>query len=494
MTGQFHRRAVLGGLLAGVAAPALAGAPSTSLRPPPRGGWPPPDYGEDLGRATVERMIRETNLSGRVAYAVVDVETGEMLANRQGMAPMPPASVAKALTTLYALDRLGHDHRFTTEVVTTGPVEDGVVKGDLALVGSGDPGLDTDDLYALAQQLKEAGIRAVDGRFLVWGGAIPTGPMIDPDQPVQVGYNPSFGGLNLNFNRVHFEWARKSGDYTVTMEARGERASPATALARMEIVDRRGPVYDYRADRGVDAWSVSRGALGTNGARWLPVRHPAAYAADVFRTLMRSHGIVLDQAEFPEPRPSGRTLASRESAPLSPMLKSMLKHSTNLTAEVTGLSATVAGQVPCATLADSGAAMNLWLRRTYGVGGISMTDHSGLGYHSRVTANALARVMASASETELPGLLKVFSVDGLKDGTVVAKTGTLNFVSALSGYLVPPSGRRVAFAILMADVERRNAIPPEKRERPDGARPYEARARTLQRAMLAHWARAAASV
>ena len=439
-------------------------------------------------------MIRDANLSGRVAYAVVDVETGEMLANRQGMAPMPPASVAKALTALYALDRLGHDHRFTTEVIATGPVEDGVVKGDLVLSGGGDPGLDTDDLYALAQQLKEAGIRAVEGAYRVWGGALPVGPAIDPDQPVQVGYNPSFGGLNLNFNRVHFEWKKSGGSYDVTMEARGQRASPATALARMDIVDRRGPVYDYRAADGVDRWSVARGALGTSGARWLPVRHPTDYCADVFRTLMRSHGIVLTPAETATARPSGTVLASRQSAPLAPMLKSMLKYSTNLTAETVGLTSTVRSGEDCAGLADSGAAMNLWIRRTYGVGGISMTDHSGLGYGSQVTANALARVMAASSETELPGLLKVFGVDGLKDGTVVGKTGTLNFVSALSGFLVPPNGRRVAFSMLMADVDRRNAIPPEKRERPDGARTYEARARTLQRAMLAHWARAAATV
>ena len=65
----------------------------------------------------------------------------------------------------------------------------------------------------------------------------------------------------------------------------------------MQVVDRAGPVYTYRRGDGVDEWTVARGALGNGGARWLPVRRPDLYAAEVFQTLVRSHGIVLDRAE-----------------------------------------------------------------------------------------------------------------------------------------------------------------------------------------------------
>jgi D-alanyl-D-alanine carboxypeptidase/D-alanyl-D-alanine-endopeptidase (penicillin-binding protein 4) len=70
---------------------------------------------------------------------------------------------------------------------------------------------------------------------------------------------------------------------------------------------------------------------------------------------------------------------------------------------------------------------------------------------------------------------------------VVAKTGTLNFVSGLAGYMSTPQARDIVFAIFAADVDRREAIPRAQREGPPGARPWANRARTLQRALLARW-------
>jgi D-alanyl-D-alanine carboxypeptidase/D-alanyl-D-alanine-endopeptidase (penicillin-binding protein 4) len=67
-----------------------------------------------------------------------------------------------------------------------------------------------------------------------------------------------------------------------------------------------------------------------------------------------------------------------------------------------------------------------------------------------------------------------------------AKTGTLNFTSALAGYL-PAGNRRLAFAIFTADTARRDAIPPDQRERPAGARDWAARSRQLQRDLLRTW-------
>ena len=70
---------------------------------------------------------------------------------------------------------------------------------------------------------------------------------------------------------------------------------------------------------------------------------------------------------------------------------------------------------------------------------------------------------------------------------IVAKTGTLNFVSGLAGYVTPPGGRKLAFAIFVADVPRRDAIPRENRERPEGMRSWTARARTLQLRLIDRW-------
>lgn len=477
MTPIPSRRWFLAGALSGAGSAVLAAGPTTSPRPVPRGGPRPP---------TAEALVAESRLSGQVAFALADAETGEVLEARGPEDALPPASVAKTATALYALDALGEDHVFETALVATGPVRNGSIDGDLCLVGGGDPVLDTDALAALAGGLKEAGIHEVRGAFTIDSGALPALPFIDADQPDQVGYNPSIDGLNLNFNRVHFEWKRNGSGYETTMQARGLRASPGVGVARMEIVDRPGPVYTYARADGIDQWTVARGALGREGARWLPVREPAAYTADVFRTLARSHGIDLKAPVF-APCPGGEVLVRWLSPGIRPLLTDMLDYSTNLTAEVMGLTASAALGPATDTLAASAARMNGWLRARHGLQAPAFVDHSGLGYGSAVSAGDLVRMLVAARRLE--PLLEEIPIGDT--GLVTrAKTGTLNFVSALSGYITAGGGRPLAYAILTADIPRRDAIPPEQRERPDGARPWAQRSRTLQRALLARWAAA----
>jgi D-alanyl-D-alanine carboxypeptidase/D-alanyl-D-alanine-endopeptidase (penicillin-binding protein 4) len=104
-------------------------------------------------------------------------------------------------------------------------------------------------------------------------------------------------------------------------------------------------------------------------------------------------------------------------------------------------------------------------------------------------AAALAQPAAAAA---LEGLLRAHPVaempKGVEPPEVFAKTGTLNFVSGLGGYLRPSGGRPLAFAIFAADPDRRAALGPHERERPRGARDWAGRAREMQRRLLAHWA------
>src|SRR5918995_1761336 len=81
--------------------------------------------------------------------------------------PLIPASTAKLATAVAALDVLGPEHRFRTELLTSGVIEHGVLRGDLILRGGGDPLLDLPDLLGLAVRLENTGIREVDGHFLI---------------------------------------------------------------------------------------------------------------------------------------------------------------------------------------------------------------------------------------------------------------------------------------------------------------------------------------
>ena len=136
-------------------------------------------------------------------------------------------------------------------------------------------------------------------------------------KPPQAGYNPSVGGLNLNFNRVHFEWARQADDYRVTMDARSERFRPEVRLARMQIANRASPVYTFQMARGLEEWSVARGALGNSGSRWLPVRQPDIYAGEAFQALAAVQGLALPAPQRAGVPPQGQILAEHRSDTLA---------------------------------------------------------------------------------------------------------------------------------------------------------------------------------
>lgn len=486
------RRGVVTGLLSSAGTAALGATLSDAARPRPRpGAVPPPAVSTTPPATQSEALVRAAKLGGDVGFAVTDVETGEVLDSRMGAVKLPPASTLKVVTALYALDRLGADHRFQTQVLATGPLNGGKIEGDLILAGGGDPTLDTDRLAELAKALREAGVTAVAGRFLLWPGALPGGKRIDFEQPDHVAYNPSFGGLNLNFNRVHFQWEKSREDYDITMHARGRNFSPSTRISQMAIIDRKSPVFEYRDYGRRDQWSVAKWALGKDGARWLPVRYPGLYCGDVFRTLARSNGITLKPGELIEALPEARVLVAVESEPLVPMLQGMLKYSTNLTAEAVGLaSSLILGGVD--DLSASGARMGGWAMANFAAAGATFRDHSGLGYASAITPGDMARILG-ANAGIAPLLKRVnLSTDkktpDLKGVEVRAKTGTLNFVSSLAGFVKTPGGRQLAFAIQTADTARRDAIPPAERERPPGSKSWARRSRRLQKQLLRQWA------
>ncbi|WP_240705235.1 D-alanyl-D-alanine carboxypeptidase/D-alanyl-D-alanine-endopeptidase [Pacificoceanicola onchidii] len=473
------------------ALPACANAPERSLRPIERGAG----FLKQI-QTPAEALISRAKLGGDVAFCVADARTGNILEEYKAGLKQPPASVAKALTAAYALDVLGANHQFETRVVVTGGVKNGVVQGDLILAGGGDPTLDTDALAALAAKVKAAGITSVKGGFKVWGGALPSVRTIDTGQPDHVGYSPAVSGLNLNFNRVHFEWRRSGGQYTVTMEGRSEKHRPAVKFARMAVEARSLPVYIYKDRGGRDEWSVARGALGNGGARWLPVRKPEIYAGDVFQTFARSQGITLGAPSSVGKLPSGETVARHQSAPLQDILRNMLKWSTNLTAECVGMAATAkrSGSRP-AGLKASAKAMNGWARDKFGLTSMSFVDHSGLGEASRISATDMMRALrALRQESGLKTLLKRFHFRDeqrriLKNHPVEvhAKTGTLNFVSGLGGFVDLPDGTELVFAIFAANMKQRAGLGKDDRERPPGGASWNRRAKTLQQALIERW-------
>lgn len=477
MIRDISRRAVLTGLAAAVADRAVA-------RPAPRATV----SGEP---ETVEGILARSGLGALSGFVLMDPETGGVLEAHRGDVAFPPASVAKVVTALYALGTLGAEYRFSTRLIGTGPVSQGVLRGDLALVGAGDPLLDTDALGGMAAELAAAGVRRVSGRLMLAGEALPEIARIDADQPDGANYNPTISGLNVNFNRVFLRWAAGATGPAMAFSAPGERFDAGISGVRGAVTDTvREPLH--RMGPAGEIWLLPRGGMGAAGSLWLPVRAPLDYAGEVFRGLAGQAGVDLPGAAAGAAPEGGGELVSRRGDRLEDVLRGMLYHSTNLTAEVSGLRASQMRGLAPADLEGSAAAMTDWARGALGLEGAVFVNHSGLSERTRISPRQQVGVLAAARD-KLPGLLRERGIADGAGGTltvpgarVVSKTGTLDFVSALAGYVEMP-GRRLAFAIFAADPGARAAIRPDQRADPPGAKAWAGRARAQQQALLRRW-------
>ncbi|MGB0504815.1 MAG: D-alanyl-D-alanine carboxypeptidase/D-alanyl-D-alanine endopeptidase [Pikeienuella sp.] len=473
---------------------ALAEAPDRA--PPPKKR--PFDVSEGIA------LANNAKFSGQTGFVVFDLDTGAVLEDLNADLPLPPASVAKLPTAMYALDRLGADYRFETRVGFNSQ------NGDMWLIGGGDPTLDTDDLAELAKNAVAAapnatGLRVDDLMFMHT-------ERIDDFQPDVAAYNPSISGLNLNFNRVLMEWTRQSGKYSMLMDVRGRRHSPPARTIDMHVVDRTpsGSVFDYQDQAGPDqitreVWSVAKSALGRKGGRWLPVRRPGPYIGNAFRDLALEAGLVLPEPQFGVYWPgeaAAPVIARQESLPLWRIVRGMMKYSTNLTAEMIGLAAAGAlGKHP-ASLADSGVLMSDWAGvRIRGV--FAMANHSGLSDDSRASPSALADLIRRADQTvyqrqdgefSMRQLMTKMSVKekGVRaprhKAVIRVKTGTMNFVSTLVGFIeIKETGKRLGFAIMNADLAQRAKITDRNVEAPRGSKRYARRTRRFQRDLIRSW-------
>ncbi|MEO0428693.1 MAG: D-alanyl-D-alanine carboxypeptidase/D-alanyl-D-alanine-endopeptidase [Pseudomonadota bacterium] len=499
-------------------------APETVARQPaPRPAEipPPPPATHDLAR--------RARVSGQIGWMVADIDTGEVIDAAGAHHPFAPASVAKLPTAAFALEQLGGGHRFETRLVARGEIAAGVLRGDLVLEGGGDPELDTDALAPLASAIAGAGITRVEGFLRPEIGGWAETPAIMAEQPEDAPYNPAVSRLSLNFNRVRLEWPRRAKAKDVKVMAHATHLRPLTDAVRVATGSSLPAplVHSFAEDH--ERWDIVAAALRRKGARWLPVRRPAAYTARVFAGLATTKGVeitggALSPATSAHPAgaaegetavaslvtigdgnaaelPSGKLIARHESRPLADILREMLRYSTNITAELCGMAAS--GPVAAEGLERSADALNAWAAARAGFpqgdAGFRLANHSGLSLASRVSparmvqllqAVALKPAPAETVDERLPGgvaqLLRPHNIAARNvpfdyAGTAVAaKTGTMHFVRGLSGYVTTPKGRRLAFAVFANDL-------PRRAQGEYGARSWANRARNLERTLIREW-------
>jgi len=383
--------------------------------------------GRSAAAETLDRLIAGHGFDQSDVGFVVETLDGRRLVEHRADSPGLPASTLKLVTALGALDALGPRHRFATRLWLSGTIAaDGRLDGDVVLEGGGDPLLDLDGLMALALALRGEGVRQVGGRLIIDDDALPRLPTINPRQPADAAYNAGIGALNLAFNQVDRRPLPGGGSLTMP------------------------PLVEREA-----AWSRAP----VDAPASLPVRDPGMHAAHVFRGLAASLGIGLAVPER-DARPAGAwPLAAIESPTLRAIVQAMLLYSNNQVAEIVGLAAT--GE---ASLQASALALAAPIRRDLPEvdwRGFAPTNHSGLDPAARATPSQLLAVLRLAEERhDVLSLLPAAAWSGSlatrfrhPDAAlrIWAKTGSLDFATALVGYALPRTGEPLRLAVLISD-------------------------------------------
>jgi D-alanyl-D-alanine carboxypeptidase/D-alanyl-D-alanine-endopeptidase (penicillin-binding protein 4) len=403
--------------------------------------------------------------------------------------PRSPASTMKLLTTFAALQGLTPAFRWETEVHALGPVEKGVLKGDLLLRGYGDPYLVTEEYWKLINGVRQAGIRRIEGD-LVFDTSHFELPDEDPadfdGRPDRV-YNMTPHPLLVNFNAVRF---RFMPDPDGGVEVMTEPELPNVAIDNRLGLARHG-CYGYQrgvALNVVDAESerdrvMLEGRFPTGCAHYGMTRtvlRPESYAFGLFDVYWRQLGgeltggwrlgtvpgdlLSIDpETGAPLPIASESLIHVHRSRPLGDIVRLVNKYSNNVMTRHLQLTLGADRFGPPATEPKGNRAIREILEQQgVPLEGLLIDNPSGLSRTARLSARQLGTLLAAAWEgpympefvsslalSGLDGTLRHRLGEGPERGRMHLKTGTMDEVSAIAGYVQAIDGDRHVVVILI---------------------------------------------
>jgi serine-type D-Ala-D-Ala carboxypeptidase/endopeptidase (penicillin-binding protein 4) len=421
---------------------------------------------EEQTAAQIQKLLRGPLLrNGVTGLFVADARTGETLFSVNADDPLNPASNVKMISTATAIDLLGPDFRYPTRVLGPTPV-DGVVHGDVYLLGSHDPTLAVADFDDIAVAMAGRGITAIEGDVLV--GSDPTRDGVyRAVVPVEITAGepgkPPIVSVPDGFDLVSFNVTARTSDYPHL---------PRLAYRATTGVDEHGQPHITLAVAG----AIGRGQH-TEYQLWTEQRR--ATAGYALLAALRAHSIALTGTLSTRELGVyvGDTVAAgalpvelgrHDSDRIADIVARVNKWSINWLADrVVMTAAALAHQQP-PSMELALESMYAWLARNahVGKGDVVIDTGSGLSYRTQITPKTLVSVIRSAGgftkgdPDAARAWLHSLSVGGT-DGTlqyrfrgddmrgrVIAKTGSLSTVIALSGILEIDPARPLAFSLV----------------------------------------------
>jgi D-alanyl-D-alanine carboxypeptidase/D-alanyl-D-alanine-endopeptidase (penicillin-binding protein 4) len=436
----------------------------------------------------IEEIVsaRSAQLPGaRIGIAVADLASDRIVYQRDPDGLYNIASNTKLITAAAALALLGPDFRYYTALYGAAPDRKGVIEGDLTIRGRGDPTLSTTELYHLVRDLRESGVRAIKGGVRVdvdYFDDRDLPPHFDEKPKDPAPYRAPIGATSLNFNAVTVSLRPAAtgrgrciavvdppNDYVV-VESKVETVRRGRTRIRMEIETTRDRMRvilrgQLRSDDGVKLYRRR-------------VADPVLYLGSVLRVALARSGIALgdDKVATGEVPRATTALAWRVSEPLAVLVRGLGKYSNNYVAEM--LLKTIGAErrpdrTRPASWDDGLGAVRGWLTDQIGwaAEGFYYGNGSGLYASNRFSPRQIVRLLSVGYRDfrwgpDLVASLSIGGVDGTISrrlasgpaaGLVRAKTGTLDGVSTLSGYVATDGRAPLAFSIFVNGFRYENA-------------------------------------
>ncbi len=424
---------------------------------------------------------RSLALSGiPTAAAALDIRTveGKVLASHNQQLAFNPASVMKLVTTAAALDLLGPDYRWITRVYAQGPLVADVLNGDLIIQGSGDPRLAHEDLARLLRRLRSLGVREIQGDLVLDRSLFQT--TLDDaaafDGLPYRAYNALPDALLLDAKAISLRFFPDAQTQSVRVAMEPPMVDFLIEPPKLDTE----PCINWREKLGtvVDPSSVHfSGTYSVDCGERVLVLHAhtlshARYFDAVFRQLWRElGGSIVGVMREEKKLESARELLQWESPTLAQIIRDINKHSNNVMARQLLISLATLPTSTAVTPEVGAAQAKAWLD-TLGVNSESVVIENGAGLSrkERLSANALSKVLYHAWHSpympEFIASLPIVGVDGtmirtLKNSAVKArahiKTGSLNDVASIAGYVKAKSGRWISVVCMINHAEANSA-------------------------------------
>ena len=406
-------------------------------------------------------------IASHAGIKVVSLENGKVLYEHDSKALMNPASNMKLITSAAALSVLDTNFQFKTSVFVDNAAPGSGVVQNIYLKGYGDPDLDISDLDSLASAVRRLGINRIVNNIIVddsffddqyWGSSWSWDDESDPDAPY-------INALSINKNCIRINVTADSKDISITLEPNTDFASVFNKAA-VVLDSIRVPLKIRRLSFTNVNTIVVEGDIFrySQVTQKISLSRPEFYAGALFKESLQHAGVTVSGDVVSGVVPDGIHEIARHVQPIQQVIETMNKQSDNLSAEnilkvMGALKISIPGSARNGVFIENKFLSAIGMDTTM----FSIADGSGVSRHNLLSADQVVQLLVAMNKQ--PRLFMMFynslPVAGV-DGTLAdrmtnypaacnlhAKTGTLNGVTCLSGYVQSRDGEMLAFAIMM---------------------------------------------